>query len=125
MSQNDDALGYGKPPKHSRFKAGVSGNPRGRPKASSLRDEIDAVLAETTALRGVEMSKGRAIAQALVAAAIDGNVRAATTLLALSKNNGGEVQDDTAEQLSGSALLDDYVEQEIARRASLSNKNDT
>jgi Family of unknown function (DUF5681) len=25
-------VGYGKPPKHSRFKTGISGNPRGRPK---------------------------------------------------------------------------------------------
>lgn len=27
-------VGYGKPPKHSRFKPGRSGNPKGRPKAS-------------------------------------------------------------------------------------------
>ena len=29
---DDDKVGYGKPPKHSRFQPGRSGNPRGRPK---------------------------------------------------------------------------------------------
>jgi len=32
---NDD-VGYGKPPKNTRFKAGVSGNPKGRPKRSPM-----------------------------------------------------------------------------------------
>ncbi|MCY3732928.1 MAG: DUF5681 domain-containing protein, partial [Chloroflexi bacterium] len=27
-------VGFGKPPKHSRFKKGKSGNPKGRPKGS-------------------------------------------------------------------------------------------
>ena len=31
---DDDAVGYGKPPKETRFKPGRSGNPRGRPKGS-------------------------------------------------------------------------------------------
>jgi hypothetical protein len=30
----DYEVGYGKPPKHTRFKPGQSGNPKGRPKAS-------------------------------------------------------------------------------------------
>jgi uncharacterized protein DUF5681 len=32
---NDD-VGYGKPPKNTRFKTGVSGNPKGRPKRSPM-----------------------------------------------------------------------------------------
>jgi len=31
---SDDQVGYRKPPRHSRFKKGQSGNPRGRPKGS-------------------------------------------------------------------------------------------
>ena len=31
MSDDDEAVGYGKPPKKSRFRPGQSGNPRGRP----------------------------------------------------------------------------------------------
>jgi hypothetical protein len=29
---DEDAVGYGRPPKHSRFKPGQSGNPAGRPR---------------------------------------------------------------------------------------------
>ena len=31
---SDYQVGYGKPPRHSRFRKGQSGNPKGRPKAS-------------------------------------------------------------------------------------------
>ena len=31
----EEAVGYGKPPRHSRFKPGRSGNPRGRPKGAA------------------------------------------------------------------------------------------
>jgi hypothetical protein len=33
-NQRDYEVGYGKPPHHTRFKKGQSGNPRGRPKGS-------------------------------------------------------------------------------------------
>lgn len=32
LAVSDDRVGYGRPPKHSRFKPGTSGNPTGRPK---------------------------------------------------------------------------------------------
>jgi hypothetical protein len=32
---SEEAVGYGKPPRHSRFKPGCSGNPRGRPKGAA------------------------------------------------------------------------------------------
>jgi hypothetical protein len=32
--KSDRGSGYGKPPLHTRFKPGQSGNPRGRPKGS-------------------------------------------------------------------------------------------
>lgn len=33
---SDDKVGYGKPPKASRFRPGASGNPKGRPKRKQL-----------------------------------------------------------------------------------------
>jgi hypothetical protein len=43
---SDDGVGYGKPPKRSRFKPGVSGNPKGRPKRRpvELAGLIESVL---------------------------------------------------------------------------------
>lgn len=45
------AVGYRKPPKHSRFKPGQSGNPKGRPKgARSLDAALQAELKQTVAV---------------------------------------------------------------------------
>jgi len=41
----DYEVGYGKPPKHTRFKPGQSGNPKGRPKGcQNMRTELENIL---------------------------------------------------------------------------------
>ena len=41
----DDKVGYGRPPKHTRFKKGQSGNPGGRPrKRGTVKVDIEALL---------------------------------------------------------------------------------
>ena len=49
----DYDVGYRKPPKHSQFKKGVSGNPRGRVKRGdpAMRDILDSVLNAKIAFR--------------------------------------------------------------------------
>src|SRR5438552_19129935 len=45
--ERDYEVGYGKPPRHSRFKTGQSGNPRGRaPGAKNLRTLLSEALKE-------------------------------------------------------------------------------
>lgn len=49
QDNNNYQVGYGKPPKHSRWKKGQSGNPRGRPKGTrglktDLHDELVATM---------------------------------------------------------------------------------
>jgi hypothetical protein len=41
--KGDYEIGFGRPPQHSRFRAGQSGNPRGRPKGSK---NLETLLAE-------------------------------------------------------------------------------
>ncbi len=58
MMDDDDKVGYGRPPKHSRFVKGQSGNPKGRPKeVKSLRTEIRKVLRERITIHEGTRSK--------------------------------------------------------------------
>ncbi len=47
-SGSDYEVGYGKPPRHTRFQPGRSGNPRGRPKdTKNLKTDLIEELAES------------------------------------------------------------------------------
>lgn len=47
MARDDDSVGYGRPPKATRFAKGTSGNPSGRPRGSrDLRADLQDELAE-------------------------------------------------------------------------------
>jgi hypothetical protein len=104
MSQNDDQVGYGRPPKHSQFKPGQSGNPSGRKPVSTFEADLLDELNGEVAIRenGVErkISKQRAIVNALVAAAIRGNFRASSTLLAILARSSPPRADQDLEQRS-------------------------
>jgi replication-associated recombination protein RarA len=84
--KRDDAVGYRRPPKHSQFKPGRSGNPRGRPKgAKNLSTELLEELHERVKVkeggREKTISKQRAMLKSLMAKAVKGDTRAANTLL--------------------------------------------
>lgn len=80
-------VGYGKPPRHTRFAKGQSGNPHGRPRKPKPRPTrlsdapSDGFLEEeayrSIALRengqGIELPAAKAVLRALVAGAIKGN----------------------------------------------------
>jgi hypothetical protein len=87
MAEHD--VGYGKPPEHSRFKTGVSGNPRGRPKRKPLpaAEIIDRVLNTVTEYRERgQIKKATRLELAIRTAvnrAVKGDVKAAEMLLEL------------------------------------------
>lgn len=82
---DDDApryrVGYRKPPVHTRFRPGRSGNPKGRPRKSrNFKTELEEELCERVLVkeggRAKKVSKQRAMLKAISAKAMSGNVSA-------------------------------------------------
>ena len=87
MSANYET-GYRKPPKHTRFMKGQSGNPKGRPKGTqNLRTDLSEELSELIRVREgdheITVSKQRALLKTLTARALKGDTRAAQLVLDL------------------------------------------
>ena len=76
-----EGVGYGKPPRHSRFKPGQSGNPKGRTKniknfTTILKEELETLVEVTENGRRRKLSKGQLAIKALVLKAVKGDQRA-------------------------------------------------
>ncbi len=84
----DYTIGYGKPPEHSKFVKGKSGNPKGRPKESkNLKTDLLEVLGEKVTIREGErtkkITKQRGFVLSLVNRGLKGDPRAASVLFNL------------------------------------------
>jgi hypothetical protein len=95
------AVGYKHPPREHQFRRGQSGNPSGRPNGarnfrSELREELSELITVRDGEREIQVSKQRALIKSLVAAAIDGNQRAAASVLAMCVRMLADGEDDDA-----------------------------
>ena len=93
MSKPAGGVGYKRPPVHSRFKPGQSGNPSGRPKGSqNFKTLFDKILKEEVSLReGADVrkvSKAEAVMRGLVVGALKGDARSLGTLFRLAEQTG-------------------------------------
>lgn len=84
--ERDDEVGHKKPPKHSRFKKGQSGNPKGRPRRAKtfgalLREMLNEKLNITENGRRRKITMIEATFKQLVNAAAKGDARARKDLL--------------------------------------------
>lgn len=87
-SKHEYQVGYRKPPSHTRFKPGQSGNPRGRSKGTkNLKTDLLEELGETILVREGDqsrrISKQRAMVKTLVSRTLKGDARAAGHLLGM------------------------------------------
>jgi hypothetical protein len=88
MAKKDYPVGYGKPPKHTQFKPGKSGNPKGRPKGirnlnTDLEEELSLKILVTEGGQQQQTTKQRAMLKSLFAKALNGDVRASGVLINL------------------------------------------
>lgn len=89
----NQGVGYKRPPEHTRFKPGQSGNPSGRPKGSqNLKTIFEKILKEEVSLReGSEVrkvTKAEAIMRGLVVGALKGDQRNVGTILRIAEQSG-------------------------------------
>jgi hypothetical protein len=118
MSHDDERdyqVGYGKPPHHTRFRRGQSGNPRGRPAGSrNLATLVNEALNEPVIV--VEnggrrkISKREAIIKQLVNRSAKADWRAIKILLDMVRELEGRIEPETAES-SFSAADEKVIEQ--------------
>jgi hypothetical protein len=90
MSDSSYNVGYRKPPKHSRFRKGSSGNPRGRPAGRvNVTTVLERILQERIVLRenGKEriVTKLEAVIEQVVNKAAEGDLTAFRHLIALTR----------------------------------------
>jgi hypothetical protein len=117
-SETDEKVGYGRPPRHSRFRPGQSGNPKGRPKGVlSIQDGVSEVFrkARRVNIQGktVWMSTFMIILASQAERAMRGDVAAFRALMPLmlrlvDGDEGGEAVEKLPEE--DRRMLADFVE---------------
>lgn len=122
-SNDDDRVGYGRPPRATRFKPGVSGNPAGRPKGrrrlpADLCDELSEMITISEGGEEISVTKQRAVVKALIAGGLKGDLRAIITLFNLlgrhADDAGGAEDGITAED---SDIIEGFADHEQAADA--------
>lgn len=118
----DDKPGYKKPPRHTQFKPGESGNPKGRPAGSKnvntlIERELDQKVVVREGGRSVQLTKREVLVKQLVKKAIEGDHRSQQTLLKRDQElaaahrsaNDNAASAETPLDQDDRAILDAYV----------------
>jgi hypothetical protein len=117
--QRDYEVGYGKPPRHTRFKPGRSGNPRGRPSGSkNLATVLSEALIEPVIVaengRRRKITKRQAIITQLVNRSAKSDLRATKILLDIIRELERGTEPASAETAFGPA--DEKVIEQLKAR---------
>jgi hypothetical protein len=112
----EENSGYGRPPQHSRFKPGESGNPKGRPKGRlSFKSDLAEELAELIAVPGnggEVCTKRRALVKKLINEAISGDSKDASALISLCARLFPDSEEADPRAAEDDAFVDKLAERE-------------
>jgi hypothetical protein len=119
-------VGFKRPPVHTRFRKGESGNRKGRPKSTkNLKTDLNEELREKITLkdgdRTKKISKQRAIVKTLVNKTLKGDARAANTLISLvcrTSDLGASEIIDTEPLMNDELEILAELENEVVRKRS-------
>jgi hypothetical protein len=126
---NDEAVGYGRPPKATQFRPGQSGNPSGRPKGArnfltDLRSELNSTTTINERGHQVTVTKQVAIVKRLIAAAMDGDMRAVAALVNISTRMASAEDHGQAEFSAEDAeIIKDFDSRKREAESGLPNPN--
>lgn len=119
---DDDAVGYRKPPKQSRFRPGVSGNPKGRPKRKPM--ELAAIIRDVLGARIQYREQGHikgaprqeVVLKKLIERAVKGHIEAADLVLRV-RARAQRFGNADVERLEVSGWLPDYPGQTAEQKS--------
>ena len=116
----DYEVGYGKPPRHTRFRKGQSGNPRGRPSGSkNLKTLLNEALNERVVVTEEggrrNITKREAIVTQLVNRSATADLRALKILLDTLRDIEGQTEPASSETAEFSEADEKVIEQLRAR----------
>ena len=120
--QRDYPVGYGRPPRHTRFIKGQSGNPRGRPRGAKnlktlLSDALNEVVIVTENGGHRKITKRQAIVTQLVNRSATADLRATKILLDILRDIEAQTEPVSPETPPFSEADEKVLEQLRARFA--------
>lgn len=114
-------VGFGRPPEHTRFRPGRSGNPKGRPKLrrnlkTVVRDALNEAITIREGERKRRTSRLDALVRTVLNKALQGEAKAIPHLIALMRLAGLEGDESEAENTAPLRSEDEALIRDFLRR---------